>query len=63
MNTLVYKYRTISVGHFRELQADIDALKKKVLLASLVEKLKLFSLQNVEVRLSTLSRNLEVLLN
>jgi epoxyqueuosine reductase len=34
-----------------------------VLLASLVEKLKLFSLQNVEVHLSTLSRNLEVLLN
>jgi len=33
------------------------------LMASLIEKLKLFSLQNVEVHLSTLSRNLEVLLN
>ncbi len=35
----------------------------QVLLASLAEKLKLFSLQNVDVHLSTLSRNLEVLLN
>ena len=35
----------------------------QTLLASLVEKLKLFSLQNVDVDLPTLSRNLEVLLN
>ncbi|MHA1746087.1 MAG: 4Fe-4S double cluster binding domain-containing protein [Promethearchaeota archaeon] len=29
MNTLMYKYRTISVDHLYELQADIDLLKQK----------------------------------